>query len=109
MAQYEKIILTFEEIFHRCYNWREFHCLGINPWYLDEGGDPNETKSFEEKAAQFMGIEDFEIRAVSSEYPPDLSDSDFLRNYSRLIMKSYKNAAILESGELNAHVASRCH
>jgi hypothetical protein len=84
MAQYKKIILTFREIFNRCHDWREFDCLDINPWYLNEGGDPNETKSFEQKAAQFMGIQDFEIRAVSSEYPPDLSDEDFLRNHNRL-------------------------
>lgn len=87
--QYTKIILTYAEIFNRCHDWREFECLGVNPWYLNEGGDPKETKSFQAKAARFMGIyEDFGNRSISNEYPPDLTDEEFEANYECIYIKS---------------------
>jgi hypothetical protein len=59
----ESLSVTYKELFKRATD-KDLNALGVNIYYLNEGGDPNITVNVPKHIAlNFMSEEEFEVRS----------------------------------------------
>ena len=55
-----KVGFTYKEIFDRASS-KDLNELGVNPWYISEGGDPKDLKFLTLSQAKLIGVSDYEF------------------------------------------------